>query len=39
MMDQIPPDRSPFAEPYPVGEGASPMEQLLGLLGRDPRRS
>jgi len=37
MMEQIPPGRSPFAEPFPVGEDASAMEQLLGLLGRDPK--
>jgi len=36
-MEQIPPGRSPFAEPFPVGEDASAMEQLLGLLGRDPK--
>jgi len=39
MMEQIPPGRSPFAESFPVGEDAPPMEQLLGLLGRDPNTS
>lgn len=32
----IPPERSPFAPPRPVRSNASPIDQLVALLGRDP---
>lgn len=31
---QLPADRSPFGPPQPVRTGASPLEHLVGLLGR-----
>ncbi|MGB5953766.1 MAG: TIGR03086 family metal-binding protein [Ornithinimicrobium sp.] len=37
MMSQIPEGRSPFAEERHPAAGASPLEQLIALLGRESR--
>lgn len=34
-LGQLPPDRSPFAPPRPVGADAPPLDRLAALLGRD----
>jgi uncharacterized protein (TIGR03086 family) len=33
-LAQYPPDRMPFGPPRPAGEGASPLDELVALLGR-----
>ncbi len=36
LMERLPADRTPFAPPRPVDEGASAADRLAALLGRDP---
>jgi hypothetical protein len=33
-LEQLPPDRRPFAPPQPVGQDASAIERLVACLGR-----
>jgi uncharacterized protein (TIGR03086 family) len=39
QLGRIPPDRSPFAPPQPIGESAPAIDRLAALLGRNPDRA
>lgn len=36
LIDRLPADRTPFAEPVPVADTAPAIDRLVALLGRDP---